>query len=97
MRQTLSCLHCTESSAEAVEERQPGHYLSSDWFLFPMPSLCARLLPGHFLPVGACCCRSRWGFTTARFARGSSDSPAEGSSQLAVCCGPECAAPEAKG
>lgn len=37
LRQTLSALHCTESSAEAAEELEPARYLPSDCFLFPAP------------------------------------------------------------
>lgn len=94
MRQKLSCLCYTESSADAMEELQPGHYPSSAWLVFPMPSFCVPVCSRATF-----CCRSCWGFTTARSARGSSDSPAEGSSWLAVCCacrGPETTAPEAQ-
>lgn len=88
LRQT-SALHCTESSAEAVEELQPARYLPSDFSLASATSSCPCLLPGCFLPIGkntTRCCRSHWGFTTLRSSRGNSDSPAEGSSQLAVMC-----------
>lgn len=98
MRKTLSGLHCTESSAEAVQELQPGHYLC----LLAGVSFQCRLFLSLFAPRPLSPCWSLLLEVTLGFHnRGHSEPPAEGWSHPAACCawccGPERAAPEARG